>query len=259
MMRALLLTVALASGGIAAWLVGAMEPVGSGVADAAVSSEPIRTTQVLVATGPVEQGAKLRADRLRWQLWPLDAVQDDYILRSDRANAIDELAGSIVRNRLAAGAPVLLSGTAPPDSSFLSAVLSPGMRAVAIQVSAEKTAGGFILPDDHVDVLLAVECRPQDGCTSGTTVRTILRNVRVLAIDQSGSESGSDGGVLVGKTATLELSPEQAETIVGAEASGTLSLVLRAAADHGDEPDTTRRSRTVHVMRGGVSEYVSVE
>ena len=260
MLRALLLTVALASGGVAAWLVGAMQPVGSGVADAAVSSEPVRTTQVLVAAAPVDQGAKLRADQLRWQLWPMEAVQDDYILRSDRANAIDELAGSIVRNRLAAGAPVLPSGTAPPESSFLSAVLSPGMRAVAIRVSAEKTAGGFVLPNDRVDVLLAEECRPQDGCKSGTTVRTILRNVRVLAIDQSGGESGSDDGVLLGKTATLELTPDQAETIIGAEASGTLSLVLRAAADHGEAPDTTRRSgRTVHVMRGGVSEYVSVD
>lgn len=257
MLRIALFTIALASGGAAAWLVGAM-PASETQAGIAVAPEPITTTEILVAASDVEQGTQLRADQLRWQTWPAEAVQPSFIVRADRPKAMDELTGSVVRGHLAAGAPIVTGNIAPAQTSFLSAVLSPGMRAVAIRVSAEKTAGGFILPNDRVDVLLTVPCRPQDGCETGMTVRTILRDVRVLAIDQSGSESSSEN-VLLGKTATLELDPDQAETIVAAEASGALSLVLRAAADRGKKPDTSRNApRTVRVLRGGVQEYVTI-
>lgn len=258
MLRAIVLIVALASGGVAAWLVGAMQSDGPASADLAAQQKPAAVSQVLVAAAPLEQGAQLGPDKLRWQTWPDGALQKSYILRSQRPKAIEEMSGRVVRSRLVAGAPVLPENVAPAKSSFLAAILSPGMRAVAIRVSADKTAGGFVLPNDRVDVLLAVPCRPQDGCQSGVTVRTILKNVRVLAIDQSGSGKSSDGA-LVGKTATLELSPKQAETIVGAQAAGTLSLVLRAAADHGKEAGAVQdKARTVRVLRGGVGDYVTV-
>lgn len=257
MLRIALFTLALASGGAAAWLVGAT-PANETEVGVAVSAEPVTTTDILVAASDVEQGTQLRAEQMRWQTWPAEAVQPSFILRVERPDAADELAGSVVRGQLVAGAPIVMGSIAPAQTNFLSAVLSPGMRAVAIRVSAEKTAGGFILPNDRVDVLLAVPCRPEDGCETGMTVRTILTDVRVLAIDQSGGESSSEN-VLLGKTATLELDPDQTETIVAAEASGTLSLVLRAAADRGKEPDASRDApRTVRVMRGGIREYVTV-
>lgn len=258
MLRAILFSIALASGGVAAWLVGAVPSSGPGTAQTAMSSGPVRTTEVLVAASSVEQGTVLGPEQMRWQTWPVEAAQNSYILRPEQPNAIDEVAGSVARSPLVAGAPVVAENLAPAESSFLSSVLRSGMRAVAIRISAEKTAGGFILPNDRVDVLQATPCRPQDGCGSGTAVRTILNNVRVLAIDQSGSESSSES-VLVGKTATLELTPAQAETIVSAEATGMLSLVLRAASDRGkelDEPSDT--NRTVRVLRGGVGEYVKI-
>lgn len=257
MLRIALFTIALASGGAAAWLVGAM-PASEREAGAAVASEPAKTTDILVAALDVEQGTQLRPEQMRWQTWPVEAVQPSFILRAERPNALDELTGSVVRGHLVAGAPIIAGNIAPAQTSFLSAVLGAGMRAVAIRVSAEKTAGGFILPNDRVDVLLTVPCRPEDGCETGMTVRTILRDVRVLAIDQSGSEASSEN-VLLGKTATLELDPEQTETIVAAEASGTLSLVLRAAADRGKESDPSRDApRTVRVLREGVREYVTI-
>lgn len=256
MFRIILLAVALGSGAVAAWLVAAM-PANETQA-AALSPELIRTTEVLVAASDVEQGTQLRPKQMRWQAWIADAVQPAFIVRSERPDAIEELTGSVARGHLVIGGPIVMGNVAPAQSSFLSAVLTPGMRAVAIRVSAEKTAGGFILPNDRVDVLLTTPCRAEDGCQSGMTVRTILKNVRVLAIDQSGSDTSSES-VLLGKTATLELDPTQTETIVGAEASGTLSLVLRAAADKAEVVDASEQARrTVRVLRGGVSEYVTI-
>lgn len=258
MFRILFICLALASGGVAAWLVGSMGADATSAGGPGTSGEERRTDDVLVAASDVEAGAAVGAEQMRWQSWPAEMAQATFILRADRPEAREELAGSVARSFLVAGSPVLAQSLAPARSSLLSAVLSPGMRAVAIRVSAEKTAGGFILPNDRVDVLLTSPCRPQDGCNAAMGVRTILKNVRVLAIDQADGEQPSETS-LVGKTATLELDPVQTETIIGAEASGTLALVLRAAADHADSPDSLEpKSRTVRVMREGVSEHVTL-
>lgn len=257
MLRALLLGIALASGGIAAWLVTAQQPAESRSTDAgSIATTPME--EVLVVAEPVAQGALLLPEHLRWQAWPRDAVSPVFVMRSRRPEAITELSGSVARGNVVAGEPIVEAKLAPTGSNFLSAVLMPGMRAVAIAISAEKTAGGFILPNDRVDVLLTVPCRPEDGCGTDMTVRTILKNVRVLAIDQWGNQNGAESALL-GKTATLELDPHQAETLIGAEASGTLSLVLRSAADHAVPADQEpERSRTVRVRREGISEYVTI-
>ncbi|HUE46762.1 MAG TPA: Flp pilus assembly protein CpaB [Aestuariivirgaceae bacterium] len=258
MLRILLVGMAIASGGAAAWLVGSMGVDANGAGETAMSATAIHTEEVLVAAADVEQGAALGVDQMRWQVWPRERTQSAFILRSARPEAPVELAGSIARSHLVAGTPLFAKSLAPAGSSLLSAALTPGKRAVAIKVSAEKSAGGFILPNDRVDVLLTVKCRPEDGCSSSVSVRTIMRNVRVLAIDQSGGKDNSETS-LVGKTATLELDPEEAEAIIGAEASGTLALVLRSATDNGpgiEGPE--RKNRTMRVMREGVSEYVTL-
>lgn len=257
MFRILLFTMALASGGGAAWLVASMSGGGSG--DALATAVPeIRTQEVLVAAVDLERGAQLGSDHVRWEEWPAERTQSAFILRSEQPDAPEALAGSVVRSFLVAGTPLFEQSLAPAGSSLLSATLAPGKRAVAIRISAEKTAGGFVLPNDRVDVLLSAECRPQDGCSSGISVRTILKNVRVLAIDQSGGKDMSESS-LVGKTATLELEPDQAETLIGAEASGTLALVLRSSGDHATGRESEEpKSRTVRVMRGGVTAYETV-
>lgn len=257
MLRTLLFSLALASGGVAAWLVASMQPAETRTNDG-VAVAPTQTEEVLVAARDVEQGAQLLPEDLRWHNWPADAINGAFILRSARPDAAKKFAGSMVRGRVVAGEPMVAEKLAPAGSSILSAVLTPGMRAVAIGISAEKTAGGFVLPNDHVDVLLTGPCRPGDGCNGSMTVRTILKNVRVLAIDQAGSETNSEDSLL-GKTATLELDPLQVETLIAAEASGTLALVLRSAADHAAPSEAaSERSRTVRVRRQGVSEYVTV-
>lgn len=259
MLRALLLTVALVSGGASAWLVSASTSSETGAEERTAMVTTIEMPEVLVAVGNVEQGGQLAAEHMRWQPWPSDAVTGTYITRAERPAAVDELTGSVLRGKLVPGEPIVAEKLAPPGSSLLSAVLSPGKRAVAIAISAAKTAGGFVLPNDRVDVVQILPCRPEEGCNGGMSVRTILRNVRVLAIDQSGQQTDSKG-VLIGKTATLELDPPQAEILVGAEASGVLSLVLRSSADHAETAEAgPKKQRTVRVWREGVAEYVKVQ
>jgi pilus assembly protein CpaB len=141
----------------------------------------------------------------------------------------------------------------------MSATLTPGRRAVSIKVEAETTAGGFILPNDRVDVVHT----QQVGDNRTFRSMTILRDIRVLAIDQS-AKSDANTQTAVGKTATLELDEGQAEIINQAQASGTLSLTLRALGDvetalrDEDRARTRNDSNAVTVIRYGVARGSSV-
>ncbi len=268
MLRIVLLVLALAAGGVAAWL--AVSFVGGEAPPTFVNAPAAPSQEVLVAASDLAQGDKLDAANLRWHAWPEDAVNAAFILRSVRPDAIETLSGTIVRYRFITSEPILEEKLASAEASFLSAILPSGMRAVALRVSAENTAGGFILPNDRVDVLHTVS-RGQDGSGSGGAVtRTLLRNVRVLAIDQTTKEKTSDA--VVGKTATLELDPEQTEAITAAQAAGTLSLSLRSVADNDElqgvifkepkklkEPAKLDTSRTVRIFRAGKSEFSTIQ
>ncbi len=157
------------------------------------------------------------------------------------------------------GEPIRDSKLASKDSGYMAAMLPSGKRAVAVRVSAESSAGGFILPNDRVDVLH----------TGKGGTRTLLTSIRVLAIDQNAVDSGAD--TAVGKTATLELEPEQAEALAGAQASGALSLALRSTADNKEAPGFPSRKAkkaekagvkrassggTVRIVRAGKSQIV---
>jgi pilus assembly protein CpaB len=114
----------------------------------------------------------------------------------------------------------------------MAAVLPGGMRAVSTEISPETGAGGFILPNDRVDVILSKREKNRDSA-AGTDIivsEIILSNIRVLAIDQAPRERDGQNSV-VGKTATLELKPAQAQVLARARQSGTLSLALRAMVD----------------------------
>lgn len=136
----------------------------------------------------------------------------------------------------------------------MAAILPSGMRAVSTQISAETGAGGFILPNDRVDVILSRKADRQSGGGDTYTSETILNNVRVLAIDQNVEEKNGQK-VVVGKTATLELTPRQAETLALSHHLGTLSLALRSITDAArtDPQDENRGGRnSVNAVRFGV-------
>ncbi|ACL58694.1 Flp pilus assembly protein CpaB [Methylobacterium nodulans] len=264
MLRLCLLIVALGAGIAAAWLAVSLrdQPV------AAVVPAPVQpaTQDVLVVSTELAQGERLTKENMRWQPWPESALNSAYVTRSARPAALDEFAGSTLRSRMAPGEPVQDGKLAGLNAGFLATVLPSGKRAVAVRISAENTAGGFILPSDRVDVIHTFAPQAQGEGAREHRSRTILKNVPVLAIDQTVDEAqkadkGKGKSVVIGKTATLELDSRQAEILAAAEAAGTLSLSLRSAADSNEVPTaaTEERIQTVRVIRGGRSEVVKIQ
>jgi len=257
--RVLVLVIALVAGGIAAYLALNLGP-GTAPAPTVVELAPqIQSQDVLVAAADIGQGEKLTPENLRWQRWPDDAMNGNYIQKQTRPDAIEQLQNSVVRNQFVAGEPIREVKLARPESGFLSAILPSGMRAIAVRISAQNTAGGFILPGDRVDVVQTVAQQTNPDEPAENVSRTILTNIKVLAIDQTVGEEEGEANV-VGKTATLELEPAQVEMITAAEASGTLSLALRSIADT-DELVSSRekQSGTVRIFRGGRGQVVTTQ
>jgi len=194
----------------------------------------IETVDVLVARNDIGVGRAVSAQDMQWQNWPAaTAGSNAFIRRKDRPNAIEQLAGSIARAPTEAGEPIRESRLVNSKTSgYLAAVLPSGMRAVSTEISPETGAGGFILPNDHVDVILSRRDKEAERVTGVETVvaETVLSDIRVLAIDQTVQEKDGQR-VVVGRTATLELSPRQVEMLGMARQMGTLSLALRSLVD----------------------------
>jgi pilus assembly protein CpaB len=146
----------------------------------------------------------------------------------------------------------------------MAAILPSGMRAVSTEISAETGAGGFILPNDRVDVLLTKREKDPNHPATPDVVHSevILTNVRVLAIDQAPKEKDGQNAV-VGKTVTLELKPEQTATLAAARQAGTLSLALRSIADVNQTEVVADRRRdrgeTINIVRYGVPSPTTVQ
>jgi pilus assembly protein CpaB len=256
--RLVVLTVAIAAGGVAAMLAGRTEkPV-----EVKVAPVPrMATVDVLVAKSDIPMGQTISPGDVRWQEWPAEAATGNFIRKTDRPSAIENLAGSIARAPFVNGEPIREAKLVnAKGSGFMAAILPSGMRAVSTQISPETGAGGFILPNDHVDVILTRRDRDADKTAGGDShnSETILTNVRVLAIDQNVQEKDGQK-VVVGKTATLELTPNQAETLAASQQLGTLSLALRSIADasareapKSDDVSSGRRTG-VNIVRFGVS------
>ena len=225
--RIIVLTIALIAGGIAAYLA-------SGIGDRPPPIQQIamQTVDVLVAKSDIGLGQTVTAEAMQWQTWPAATASTSLIRRNDRPDATTQIAGSIARAPFIAGEPIREPKLIKANGSgFMAAILPSGMRAVSTEISAENGAGGFILPNDRVDVMLSK--REKDNIV---TSQVVLANVRVLAIDQAPKEKEGQNAVL-GKTATLELTPGDAEILARARQSGTLSLALRSIADAGKTTD----------------------
>ncbi len=256
MLRIVILIAALFAGGVAAWMALALRGQPT-VVTAAGPATPAPVQDVLVASANLGLGQTLTKETMRWQSWPESALTPTYIIRSKKPDALETLAGKIVRSRMTSGDPIRDENLVPLNSGFLSAMLPSGKRAVAVRISAQTTAGGFILPSDRVDVVLTVAHDKSEPFSS-----TILRDVSVLAIDQAVDERGKDDTgkmkpAVVGKTATLELDPSQVEIITAGETQGTLSLALRSAADNG-EAIRLQHSQTVKFFKLGHIEVVDI-
>ncbi len=205
---------------------------GAGAPSAEAAPVEPQGPKVLVAQRALPVGTIITADAISYQQWPEELVQDAYFL--DGEADISKLLGTVVRNPITAGEPVTQGSlVSPGDSGFLAAALGPGMRAVTVPVDAKTGVAGFVFPGDRVDLVLTQTVQGGDG-TSLRASETILRNLRVLATDQSTTQETSEDGKTVVKafrTVTLEVTPTIAEKVAVAQTIGTLSLSLRAIAD----------------------------
>jgi len=260
--RIILLFVALLAGGLAAFLAmrqGAPQQVEVPGPTQIVEEQKAR---ILVAKMPIGVGQRLTKDSIEWQDWPELAVRNEYITSTELPDALTEMSGTVARFEIFTGEPISDQKLVKSDQGYLSAVLPKGMRGVSVPVSADAAAGGFVVPNDRVDVVL----------TRGGVSQTILANVKVLAIgtrlgqinqaakkegeDATGADSGTFSG---GTVATLELTPSQGELLINAMRLGSLSVVLRSIADFAQTPaDAIRNetSRAIKMIRFGKDQSI---
>lgn len=258
--RIILLLVALLAGGLAAFLAtrgGGPEPA-TQVTQVVASPE----TKILTAKVAIGVAERLTPDNVEWIPWPESALRPDYVTIAAMPEAATELAGSVARFEFFPGEPIRDVKLVKANQGYLSAVLEQGMRGISIPVASASASGGFIVPNDRVDVILS-----QDT-PGGQMSETILNNVKVLAIGQRLGEVGTTGSAADpenpraeiftdGTIATLELTPAQGETLINASSIGSLSLALRSMADFNESPDTLQSTnQAIRVIKFGTESNV---
>jgi pilus assembly protein CpaB len=234
--RIIVLFLALAAAGGAFWIASRPGPPAPAPV-AALPPPPPATDDVVVAAHDLGLGTKIGDADLAWQSWPKDSVPPGTTRKSQDPKALEDFKGSIVRAVMFQGEPIRPEKIIKGDNAgFMSALLPTGKRAVAINIDSQgaTTAGGFILPNDRVDVVQTQrqDTKPGSPAANGDNyvTDTLLTNVKVLAIGQNVQEKNGQP-VVVGSNATLELEPQEAEKIIRAQRTGQLSLVLRSMLD----------------------------
>lgn len=269
-MRLVMFVVALASAIMAGLL--AKGVLGKKQEEKVVEVNTVKTVEVLVAAKDIHFGEKFSDGTLVWKAWPQDNLQPTMITKEAKPDALQEMATSRARVALYDGEVVIDKKVINPgDGGFMGAMLVKGMRAASVSISNHSSAGGFILPDDRVDMILTKKINA-DGVTMVRS-DTVITNVRVLAINQIYNKAGEGEAVTVehNETATLELTPQQTEVIAMVESTGEISLVLRSIAENDGKalkdimPELTDKfSGKAHrggidtlVVRYGVENHVS--
>lgn len=259
--RILLILVAIIAGGLAAYL--ATRGDSTPPPQQAIVEAPRQETQILVARTNIGVGERLSEAKVQWQNWPENAVRPEFITIAAAPEAPAEMNGAVARFEVFAGEPIRQDKLVRSEQGYLSAVLEQGKRGVSIGINSTSSAGGFIVPNDRVDVILT------SSGPNGQQSQPILTNVKVLAIGPRLGETGSTGApadpenpraeMFTGGTiATLELTPDQADTVINATSLGTISLTLRSIIDFGEDAVAAARGRTdtVRVIRYGVESNV---
>ena len=230
--RLIVLGVALATAGAAGYMALSLKSPTTIVQQNpdAPAAPQLELDKVLVASAQVGVGDPLDG-QVRWQAWPKEAITEGFIAESVEPGAIEALAGSVARLVIMPGEPVRRAKLIGKDQSFMSSILPAGKRAVAVEIKADTSAGGFVLPNDFVDLIMTRRTTSSAGVESFVT-ETILKNIRVLAIDQTIREDEKTGKSVIGQTATLELTPQQSEIVtVAQQMADRLALALRSTAD----------------------------
>lgn len=228
--RILVLLVAVVAAGATAmyarsWIEGQQTTIAAVAAPQPVEQD---IHEVLVADVALPAGSFVKSQSLRWQRWPTDDVPDSYYLRELRSE--DELIGAVVRRGISAGEPLTDGGLAKPgERGFLAAVLEPGARAVSVPITATSGNAGLIFPGDRVDLILTQTITGDD--VTRRVSETVLSDIRVLAMGVATDDAPEVGeNNEKARTATLEVTPRQAEEVTLITELGKLSLSLRSLA-----------------------------
>ena len=250
-MRIIILLVAAAAAAGAAFLVRNMSQQAA-PAPVEVAPPPVQVTEVievpqtpvLVITRDVAVGELLYPTDFAWKEWPDETLNLNNYTQDLFPTASEDLANSVVRLSMVQNEPILPHKIVQKgEAGYMSALLTPGMRAVSVEISVDRASGGFILPGDRVDIHITTEVEVEvDGATENRpTTMTLMENVRILAIDQAFGES-TGGQFAIGSTATVELFPEQARLLILAERLGAVSMTLRSLQDFVEGGPTMART-----------------
>jgi pilus assembly protein CpaB len=210
---------------------------GSGAPEATAAQAPVGP-KILVARKALPVGTIIDQESLTFQPWPKELMQEAYFTEGSPDADLSKLLGTVVRNPVTAGQPVTRGAlVGPNDRGFLAAALGPGMRAVTVPVSASSGVAGFVFPGDRVDMVLTQEVAGGGDGPPLKVSETIVRNLRVLAVDQRINSLNEEGKseAQVFSTVTLETTPRISEKIAVAQSLGQLSLSLRSIADNAAE------------------------
>jgi pilus assembly protein CpaB len=234
-------------------------------------------TRVLVAKVDLAVGDRLTPDNMTWQNWPAATVNPSYItdgvvaaesptvavaamhqatrtmsdMTSGGGPKLQAMAGAIVRDEIFAGEPItskkiIRSG----DTSYMAVRLPAGTVAIALPISVESAAGGFIQPGDRVDVM-STHADPSKTGSGGMVTETVLANTLVLAVDQH-TDQPKGGASMVGATVTVEVPTTSATSVARARTQGGLTLALRSYADIGGHTQGgVDDSHSIRIFRGG--------
>jgi len=197
----------------------------------AAETEQIAGEQVLVAAKDIPQGAALAPSDLAVALFPQSSVSPSFVRLTQQPSAQADFVGGVTRRAFVAGEPISASAIVQPEGrGFLAAQLEPGYRAVAVEIEASRAAGGFIQPNDRVDVIVTARVNSGEG-SSGQQVNSdiVLRDIRVMALgaDTETQTSGQAPEVVEANVAVLEMTAEDARVLALADELGAISLALR--------------------------------
>ncbi len=207
---------------------------------------PTPSKSVLVAKVDLKRGQILRPEDTSWQIWPEGALDRNYIVLGGPpvpAKTPESFAGHVVRNPIAAGEPITDGRViAPGGRGFLAAVLRPGMRALSVPVTITSGIAGFIFPGDQIDLMLTytVPAAVTGGGFEHKAIETVMRNIRVIAIDQR--MESKPGEAVPAHTATFEVTPKQGEVIALASRIGEMFLTLRSLVPTQQEASATEQA-----------------
>ncbi len=226
-----------------------------------VEAQKVPSKKVLAAVKEITMGDKLTSGNIAWVEWPEKGIKKGFITQDTNKDALKDFNKTIARLTFYEGEPIREEKVVRSDSGYMSAILPAGKRAVAVRIAAVSGAGGFVLPNDYVDVVTAETGKSSVGgrTVSASVAETLLKNIRVLAIDQV-IEDQNGKKAKIGKTATLELTPSQVETLtVAQQRGGTLTLALRSVEDSGPKGETAEsraqeaENRSVRIIRYGAA------